>query len=206
MGHAVIEALTTRQRSVLRFYLDVLAKSSNVELYRSTWRGAVEGQQYAPRDHAIARIELPVKKGLPVQFYGTLGDMEAEGQSTASHEHQFMSLVDTVTEDVVAMLSHARAHHTSLAALDSDSSFLLDEDSPMRARGYTNVLVARADLFGPFQNRNSVVIDGWPMTLLSLLPLEPQEWQVKVERGTDALFDLFRATGRDLLSLKPVRS
>ncbi len=40
------------------------------------------------------------------------------------------------------------------------------------------------------------------MHILALIPLEPHEWQIKVEQGIDALFDHFRSRGRDLLKLR----
>jgi hypothetical protein len=202
MDHAMIGALSERRRAVLTFYLDTLSLSTHVELYRATWQGTVGDTRYPPREHVIARIVLPTQGGAPVHFYGTLGDAAAECGHSVEHEHQFVSLVDAISDDVVSMLSHARAHHSVFAPLVSHSSFLLDEDNPMRSRGYTNILVARADLYGPFRNRNSVVLREMPTEVLSVVPLEPREWRLKVESGIDALFDSFRATGRDLLSLR----
>jgi hypothetical protein len=89
-----------------------------------------------------------------------------------------------------------------MGALDAHHTFLLDEDNPMRARGYSNVLVTRADLFRPFEGRNSVVVDGVPTRVLALLPLEPHEWRKKVEDDVDSLFDAFRQSGRDLLCVR----
>jgi hypothetical protein len=40
------------------------------------------------------------------------------------------------------------------------------------------------------------------MQILALIPLEPHEWQIKLQHGTDALFDHFRSRGRDLLKLR----
>lgn len=41
-----------------------------------------------------------------------------------------------------------------------------------------------------------------PMQILTLIPLEPHEWQIKLERGIDGLFDHFRSRGRDLFTLR----
>jgi hypothetical protein len=67
---------------------------------------------------------------------------------------------------------------------------------------YTNALVTRADLHTPFRGRNDARIAGEPMRLLALVPLEPEEAELKRTSGTDALFDHFAATGRDLLKLR----
>ena len=99
---------------------------------------------------------------------------------------------------------YARVHHLSAAALDADSTFLLDAGVLLRARGYTNVLVTRADLHTPFRDKNVATVSGVPMRFLALVPLEPEEWKLKVERGSDALFDSFSERRRDLLTLRPV--
>ncbi|WP_394841703.1 hypothetical protein LZC95_32090 [Pendulispora brunnea] len=200
----MLSDLTQLQRQVLKFYLDVFSDSNgDIQLYKARTHGQM-GLTSFSREVKVAHILLPTDDGSTMHFYGTLGDSLAEVGKAVDHEHQFICIFDEKYDEAAVMVAYARVHHDIAGLLDAHSSFLLEETSALRSRGYSNVLVARADLFTPFENKNNALLAGVPNRILSLVPLEPREWTIKVEKGIDALFDEFKAIGRDLLCLRPV--
>jgi hypothetical protein len=182
--------------------MDVLAGAVQVQIHRAGWWGEIGGRSFPRREVLVAQLVLPLQGGRMLHFFGSLGDASSEVGASVDHEHQFVCMFDVDHRDVVQLVAYARVHHLSLAALDAHHTYLLADTDSLRARGYTNVLVTRADLFTPFQNKNAATVAGVPMQFLGLVPLEPEEWNIKVRGGVDALFDSFAAHRRDLLTLR----
>lgn len=194
--------LTKPQVEVLRFYMEALGPfAGDVVLTASRTSGLANGAQ-VERTQLVAEVPMTFVGGLGARFYGSLGDSTLERRAATNHEHQFVCTFDQRTNDAIELISFARRHHECLGALDVDHTFLLDDDNSLRRRGYTNVFVARADLFKPFASKNSAVLAGVPMTFFALVPLTPDEWLAKIENGTEGLFRHFEENNRDLLSLR----
>jgi hypothetical protein len=153
------------------------------------------------REFLVLEMEIPTRDSASVHFYGSLGDSLAETGVEADHEHEFLVLTDLHSEDVAVLVAEARAHHTLVAHLDATHSFVLPEDSPSRRRGYSNVLVARAELWMPFKGKVDAQLADKPVHLLTLILMTPRETQIKFQQGTQAVWDDFRSRGRDLLQI-----
>jgi hypothetical protein len=146
MDASILTELTGRQRAVAQLYLTTLGPSvDDLRAYRAGWQGEADGASIPRRVQTIVRLRIPLRDGSAVYFFGSLGDSQAESGEQVGHEHHFICMFDEEHSDIVSMVSHARVHHALLGTLDAHSSFLLDEESPLRARGYTSVLVTRAD-------------------------------------------------------------
>jgi hypothetical protein len=199
----VLSDLTQLQSHVLRFYLDAIGGPADaVQFHRAGWWGELGGRTVPRREVIVAQIGIALSDGTSLQFYGSLGDSMAEASKVVDHEHQFICAFDIEHADIVHLVAAARVHHDVAGVLDADSSFLLDDQHPMRLRGYTNAVVLRGDFQKPFRDKSNATIGGMPMRILNLLPLEPKEWQAKTQGGTNALFRYFQESGRDLLSLR----
>jgi hypothetical protein len=206
MDSRIISELTALQRGVLAFYLDTAGGAvTGVQLFHAGYWGTLGERTVSRAKHAVAHLQVALKDGAFLHFYGSLGDSSTEAGHHASHEHQFVVVVDSETEDAVHLVAYARVYDEFVARLDTHHSFPLDEQNALRARGYTSILVTRADLHAPFQGKSDAVIAGKPMRILALVPLEPEEMQLKMGRGADAVFQRFAETSRDLLRLNPPR-
>jgi hypothetical protein len=200
----VLNQLSTLQRDLLAVYVECLGPSlGNVAFYATGRQGVIGGRPYSRPATVIVHMPIKVTGGAAVHFYGSLGDSLTEEGEPRDHEHQFITLVDEEDAELVRFVAYARIHHALGAPLDAHHSFLLDEESGLRARGYTNSLVTRADLYAPFAAKNDFAVGGVGIRLLGLVPLTHEEWRIKVDLGTDALLSNFQETGRDLLSLRP---
>jgi hypothetical protein len=201
MDPTVISTFTELQRALLRYYLDTLGESAikGVSFHRVGWQASSGSRVLPRREYMVVEMEIAMRKPPSLHFYASLGDSLAENGVEVDHEHEFAILTDLRSDDMAYLVADARAHHASLGRLDVDSSFLLAEDSPTRKRGYTNVLLAGADFFMPFDGKSETRIASKPVRLLALIPLTAREAQIKIQQGARAVWDDFRNTGRDLL-------
>ncbi len=199
-----LNGLSRLQRALLATYVDAIGKAAGpVGFYSVGGSCVIGGQPFSRAPTVVAEIPIGVGGGDRVYFYGSLGDSLPEEGAPRDHEHEFIGIYDARDLDLARLMAFARAHHALAAPLDAHHSFLLDEDSGLRGRGYTNVLVTRADLYAPFSAKNDLSLDGTGIRLLGLVPLTPSEWKLKVDLGIDALLDSFEQSGRDMLALLP---
>jgi hypothetical protein len=199
----IVRELSPRQRALLAFYMEAVGpRVGGVQVHRAGWWGQIAGKTWPRREFSIVQIRVPLDDGPALNLYASLGDSALESGKIVNHEHQFVCVFDSESDELVHLVAYARVHDDLAAQLDADSSFLLDEQNPLRRRGYTNVLVTRADLHAPFRDKTDVRVGDAQMRILGLVPLEPAEWQMKKELGTDALLGHFRKCGRDLLMLR----
>jgi hypothetical protein len=196
-----LAALTPLQRALATYYMDTIGDQAikSVACHRAGLQLHLPDRTLPRRDFHVLELELRMSDSSSLYFYGSLGDSLLETGVESDHEHEFGVLTDLHSEDVAHLVAEARAHHTLVARLDVHHSFLLPENSPSRQRGYSNVLVAGADLWMPFDGKSEARLAEKPVRLLSLILMTPRETQIKLQQGTQAVWDDFRSRGRDLL-------
>jgi hypothetical protein len=190
--------------TLIDWYLKVLGQTrERADMFRVGLEGELAGAPLQRHQLLVLEVRLPTTDGGgDLYFYGTLGNAEEEFGRTSNHEHEFVMIGETADPELPRTVAVARLHHYMAEALGDDHTFQLADDSPLRARGYTHVLVVRADLFLPFRNHNETKIAGRPVRVHALVLLSEDERNLKVSKGVNALFDDFRARGRRVIELK----
>jgi hypothetical protein len=196
------------QSSLIDWYLKVLGQARDrADLWRVGLEGELGGVPHPRHEVFVLEVRLPTTDDLgDVYFYGTVGTAEAEFGLATDHEHEFFVMSDAPDRGLPKTVAIARLHHYLAEALGDHHTFQLDDESSLRARGYTHALVARADLYRVFRNRNETAIEGRPVRVHSLVLLSEEERNLKVSKGVDALFESFRARGRKVFELRPAQS
>jgi hypothetical protein len=125
---------TPLQRALARYYMDTIREEAikSAGLHRAGLQWHLPDRTLPRREFDVLELEITMRDGASLYFYGSLGDSLAETGADADHEHEFMVLTDLHSEDVALLVAEARAHHTLVAPLDVHHSFLLGEDSPSR--------------------------------------------------------------------------
>jgi hypothetical protein len=157
-----------------------------------------------PFETTLLRGELAMEAGEPpLWLYASLGDSARELGASVGHEHQFVGIYESDAVELMRLVAAARHFDMLVEPLDHGHTCPLDarEDSDLRRRGYSHVLLLGIDLYGSMirtlETAGNADVRGVPTRFLAALPLTEPDMRLKKERGPGAVLEEWAAVGRD---------
>jgi len=198
---------TEYQQALLSFYTShiELAASPMLHAVRFPARGAI-----AQFETLILRAPLAMEADqLPLFVHATVADSSRELGTSAPHEHQFIGIYESDAEDLSGLVAATRQFDATTARLDHGHTCPLDgnDDSALRRRGYTHLLVLGVDVFGSMiaslHDARDAVVGAIPTRFLAVLPLTQADMALKIESGVESLLHAWEGQGRDVFTVFP---
>jgi hypothetical protein len=194
------------QRALLDFYRSRIELVGEPTVHPITFPPS---ETLPPFETTLVRGLLAMEAGEPpLWFYASLGDAACELGASVGHEHQFIGIDESDAVELMGLVAAARHFDMLVEPLDHGHTCPLDarEDSNMRRRGYSHVLVLGADVYGSMigalEKAREAEIRGVPTRVLAALPMSESDMRIKRERGPAAVLSEWAAQGRDAFAVR----
>jgi hypothetical protein len=199
--------MTPYQQSLLDFY------RSHVELAGAPTVHSVTFPPFRglpPFETTLLRGMLRMEAGEPpLWLHASLGDSARELGTAIGHEHQFIGIYESDAVELLRLVASARHFDAVVETLDHGHTCPLDdrEDSALRGRGYSHVLLLGVDIYGSMiaalEGARTADVRGVPTRFLAALPITESDMRVKKEHGPAALLQSWGEQGRDPFTIRP---
>jgi len=191
----IAESATQEQRRLVAFYLERLGHEGPAELVDFSFAQMDPTKASTVR---VARLRLPCDDGSELCFTGSLAEVSTAVSERSDHRHLFIGTYDSSTLSLSELVAAAHHYDHAVETLGYGHTFPLGDASPLRQGGYVAALVLEASIYRFFEDVADVLY-AVPTSLFSILPISAAELALKVDRGLDALLDLWEQSRKDIL-------
>jgi len=199
---------TDYQRALLSFYESHIEFGAAPVLHPVAFHAR---DAFPPFETVVLRAPLAMDPGQPPLFlHATVADSSRELGTSTGHEHQFVGIYETDADELLRLVAAARHFDATVAPLDHGHTCPLEErdDSALRRRGYTHVLLLGVDVFGSMiaslEDARDAMVDATPTRFLAAVPVTQEDMRVKLESGIGSVLHSWERQGRDPFTVLPL--